>query len=392
MADLYLSAPGLVSPFGLGLEANAEALFTGQSGLVARNDLLLGRTAWVGAVTADLPPLPADFEQQDCRNNRMLRLAMEQIRPQLDEALAAYGAERIAVVLGSSTAGMDKGEAALAHWQREGALPADFDYERQALGSVARFAADYLGIKGPAYSISTACSSSGKAFASGQRLIKAGLADAVLVGGVDSLCRLTLNGFKALESVAPGPCTPFGEGRQGISIGEGAAVFLLSKKKGEVRLAGVGESSDGYHISAPEPEGKGARLAMDQALAQAGIQYGDIGYVNLHGTGTPKNDEMEAGLMARCFGAATKVSTSKAQVGHALGAAGALEAAFGYLALTDPEGRLPPQLWRGPQDPALPELNYAALGDRQPVRYLMSNSYAFGGSNVSVVLANDTRN
>lgn len=387
MTDLYLSAPGIVCPLGAALAPVAEALFAGHSGLVSQDGLLAGRSTWVGAITAALPAVPSRLERLDCRNNRILMLALDQIAPAIDAAKARHGAARVGVVLGSSTAGIDKGELALKSWQQEGQLPADFHYEVQTLGSVARFAAQYLGLEGPCYSLSTACSSSGKAFASAQRLIAAGLADAVVVGGVDSLCRLTLNGFTALESIAPGPCAPFTEGRQGISIGEGAAVFLLSKAPGAVRLAGVGESSDGYHISAPDPAGGGARRAMDQALAQAGIDPAQIDYVNLHGTGTPKNDEMEGHLMAGYFPHRPWVSTSKAQVGHALGAAGALEAAFCYLALT--QDRLPPQLWRGEPDPQLPALRFARPNQQAPVRYAMSNSYAFGGSNVSVILAHE---
>ncbi|WP_417360340.1 MULTISPECIES: beta-ketoacyl-ACP synthase [Gammaproteobacteria] len=388
MNELYLSAPGLVTPLGSDVATVCKALFAGQSGLCQMPGLLLGDApTWVGAVTEPLAPLPEAFAALDCRNNRMLRQALDQIKDAIEAAKADYGAARVAVVLGSSTAGIDVGEKALAQWQASGELPDDFQYEVQTLGSVARFAGAYLGVSGPCYTLSTACSSAGKAFASARRLILAGLADAVVVGGADSLCRLTLNGFAALESISAGPCAPFSQGRQGISIGEGAAVFLLSRRKGAVKLAGVGESSDGYHISAPDPKGTGARLAMNEALAQAGIGEQDVGYVNLHGTGTPKNDEMEAHLVADFFSAAPWVSTSKAQIGHCLGAAGALEAAFCYLALC--HGKVPPQLWRGQYDSALPPLRFADAGQDAALRHVMSNSYAFGGSNVSVILSHE---
>ncbi|WP_115718760.1 beta-ketoacyl-ACP synthase [Gallaecimonas mangrovi] len=386
MSDLYLSAPSLLTPIGHSVEAVATSLFSGKVGLTAQQGLLLDETpAWVGKVTAPLSPLPAAFSHLDCRNTRMLRQVLDGLKADIDWAMAEYGQDRIGVVLGSSTAGIDVGEQALVHWQQHRRLPESFNYDVQTLGSVARFASDYLGISGPSYTLSTACSSSGKAFASAWRLIQTGLADAVVVGGVDSLCRLTLNGFSALESVSSKLCSPFSEGRQGINIGEGAAVFLLSRRNSAVKLAGVGESSDGYHISAPDPEGKGAELAMNQALAQAGLDVSNIDYVNLHGTGTVKNDAMEAALVARFFSHKPLVSSSKAQVGHCLGAAGALEAAFCYLALL--ANTAPPQVWQAPYDSQLPPLNFAEVGQQTPLRHVMSNSYAFGGSNVSVIFS-----
>ncbi|WP_406662847.1 beta-ketoacyl-ACP synthase [Gallaecimonas sp. GXIMD1310] len=388
MSNLYLSAPSMVTPLGHEPEDIASALFAGRSGLVQKADLLLdGTLAWVGAVQSPLAPLPEAFSGLDCRNNRMLRQALDGLQAELEWAKAAYGRDRIAVVLGSSTAGIDVGERALAQWQNTGALPAGFNYNVQTLGSVAQFASDYLGVSGPAYTLSTACSSSGKAFASARRLMNSGLADAVVVGGVDSLCRLTVNGFSALESVSATPCSPFSQDRQGINIGEGAAVFLLSRRHSPVSLAGVGESSDGYHISAPDPDGHGARLAMQQAISAAGITAEAIDYVNLHGTGTVKNDEMEAKLMTRFFAHQPWVSSSKAQIGHCLGAAGALEAAFCYLALS--RQTLLPQVSHKPYDSSLPALKFAKPGQAAPLRHVMSNSYAFGGSNVSVILSHE---
>ncbi|WP_341503737.1 beta-ketoacyl-[acyl-carrier-protein] synthase family protein [Gallaecimonas sp. GXIMD4217] len=387
MDKLYLSAPGILCALGNDKEQVAEGLFAGdRSGLVQRDDLLMTGPAIVAAVQGELPALPEALGAFDCRNSRILAAALAQIRPDIEAARARHGAGRIAVVLGSSTAGIDEGEKALARYLADASLPQNYDYTKQTLGSVAEFAGRYLELEGPCYTISTACSSAGKAFASGARLIRAGLADAVVVGGVDSLCRLTLNGFNALESVSAGPCSPFSEGRSGITIGEGAGVFLLSREPGRVALTGFGEASDGYHISAPEPEGKGAWAAMAAALAMAGLSVGDIDYINLHGTGTPKNDAMEAALVSSRFPHGPRASSSKGQVGHCLGAAGAIEAALCYLALTDGQGRLPPHCMGGHWDPALPALNLADGQPGQPIRRAMSNSYAFGGSNVSLIL------
>ncbi|HEX7969799.1 MAG TPA: beta-ketoacyl synthase N-terminal-like domain-containing protein, partial [Stellaceae bacterium] len=246
-------------------------------------------------------------------------------------------------------------------------------------------------VSGPAYTIATACSSSGKIFASAQRLIDAALCDAALVGGADTLCRLTLNGFHSLEALAADYCNPFSRNRDGINIGEGAAIFLMSREPARVALLGVGESSDAYHVSAPDPEGTGAMRAMDLALAAARLPASAIDYVNLHGTATPLNDAMEGRAAAALFGNGIPCSSTKAMTGHMLGAAGAGEAGFLWLTL-DPDfsdGALPPHLWDGAADPEIPALNLVPPATRMPITgrsAMLSNSFAFGGSNVAVVL------
>ena len=291
-------------------------------------------------------------------------------------------------MLGTSTSGISAGEDALAAFAREGRMPGAYHYRQQEIGTAAEFAARYLNLTGLRYTISTACSSSAKAFASAWRLLDAGRCDAAIVGGVDSLCKLTLNGFDALESLAPDRCNPFSANRRGLNIGEGACVFVVSKAPAAVRLCGVGESSDGYHISAPDPSGRGAEAAIHAALAQAGAQPTAVGYVNLHGTATPKNDEMEGQVMARVFGVDVPCSSTKSLTGHTLGAAGALELGLCWLLLDDANAqrRLPVHTWDGARDPHLPAINLVRDDARWERDLFVSNSFAFGGSNAAIAV------
>ena len=227
---------------------------------------------------------------------------------------------------------------------------------------------------------------------SARTLLLADLADAVIVGGVDSLCRLTLNGFHALESTAAGHCQPFSRLRDGINIGEGAALFLLQKDGAGISLYGAGASSDAHHMSAPQPQGEGAMRAIKQALTTAGISAQQLGYINLHGTATPLNDSMESQAMAALGLTDTPASSSKGMTGHTLGAAGAIEAALCWLLLSDYNSgqHLIPHCWDGQADPALPALNLVPAGQQQPVQYCLSNSFAFGGNNVALILGKTT--
>ena len=380
----HIQALGIVSPLGAGLEATRRGLFAGDtSGMRVESGWLPNAPACVGPVTAELAPLPAALVEWDCRNNRLLAAAALQIRPAIDAALARHGAHRVALVVGTSTSGIAAGEDAMAAKIRDGAFPRGFSYRQQEIGGTAPFGARLLGVRGPCYTVSTACTSGAKALLAARRLLELGLCDAAIAGGVDTLCRLTVGGFASLESTSPKLCNPLSRNRSGINIGEGAALFLLGREEAAVRLAGGGESSDAHHLSAPDPQGAGAEIAMRAALADAGVSAGDIGYVNLHATATRKNDEMESRVMARVFPAGTPVSGTKPLTGHALGAAGALEAAFCWLALTD--GRLPPHVWDGEADPDLPALRIAMKGERLASRMVMSNSFAFGGSNASLI-------
>jgi len=382
----YLQAVGIISALGEGLEATRRALFAGDtSGMKVESGWLPSAPACVGRVTSELAPLPSPLAEYDCRNNRLLAAAAAQIRPAIDAALGRHGPPRVAIVIGTSTSGIASGEDAMAARLRDGAFPASFSYKQQEIGATAPLAARLLGARGPAYTVSTACTSGAKALLAARRLLELGLCDAAIAGGVDTLCRLTVGGFAALESTSRERCNPLSRNRNGINIGEGAALFLLGREPAPVALAGGGESSDAHHLSAPDPEGTGAEAAMRAALADAGAQPADIGYVNLHATATRKNDEMESRVMARVFPAGTPVSGTKPLTGHALGAAGALEAAFCWLALTD--GRLPPHIWDGEADPDLPALRVVAQGERLSSRRVMSNSFAFGGSNASLIFS-----
>lgn len=389
---LYLNALGIASPLGIGKEEVAHNLFAGSAaGLVWRDGLIPDRAVRVGAVADDLPAPPDRLSAVDCRNNRLALAAVQEIEPAIAAAARRYGGERIAVVMGTSTAGMAEGEAAAAEHRQSGRWPERYRYSQQELGNLAAFVSDYLCLGGPRYTLSTACSSSGKAFASAARLISLGLADAAVVGGADTLCRLTANGFQSLEAIAADRCNPFSRHRDGITIGEGAAVFLLSREPSRVALLGVGESSDAHHVSAPDPAGNGALRAMRMSLAVAGLPPDAIDYVNLHGTATPLNDIAEGRAVAALFDSKTPCSSSKPLTGHMLGAASAGEAGLLWLAL-DPDfsdGALPPHVWDGVADPEIPPLALVTAATRLPPRRrsaMLSNSFAFGGSNVAIVL------
>ena len=314
---LTLSALGIVNALGVGAAAVAERLFAPAPGewwqagaLAPRADIVPGATLWVGAVTADLPEVPGGLHHHACRNNQLALAALEQMRAPIAAAIARYGAGRIAVILGTSTSGMAEGEAGLAAWMRDGNWPNGFAYSQQEPGNLALFVADLLGLGGPASTVHTACSSSGKAIASAERLIRAGFCDAAIVGGADSLCGTTLHGFFSLEALSHRPLNAFSANRDGTCIGEGAALFLLEPGVGPVALLGVGESSDAHHISAPEPEGQGARAAMQAALDMAGLAADGVGYINLHGTGTRLNDAMEGRAVASAAPTSRVVATA----------------------------------------------------------------------------------
>lgn len=388
----YLNALGLLCALGEGKQAVADALFAGDtSGMRAEEGWVNDRSLTVGAVHVDLPAMPAGFESSHSRNNQLLLAAAQQIEPELRAAITRFGAQRVGLVLGTSTSGIREAGEHIAHHLNEGALPAEYNYAQQEMAAPANFLADWLGLSGPVYCQSTACTSSARAMLSAHRLLSQGLCDAVICGGVDSLCRLTLNGFSSLEAVCAEPCNPFSVNRHGINIGEAAALFLMTREYGPIAFFGGGATSDAYHISAPHPEGLGARAAMEKALANAGIAASEIDYLNLHGTATRHNDVMESKAVHALFPAGLPCSSSKPMTGHTLGAAGALEAAFCWLTLSEynRDGLLPPHLWDGQHDPELAPLELVQPGARlarNQGRYLMSNSFAFGGNNVALIL------
>jgi 3-oxoacyl-[acyl-carrier-protein] synthase-1 len=387
----FLSALGIVNALGAGAGTVATRLFAGDSRqMISEDGWLPGSPVRVGRVQAALPEISPELSAYESRASRLLLAAFEQIRGEVDEAIGRFGPARIGIVLGTSTSGIDEGEAAIAAQRKSGALPPGYRYARQELGAPALFLAQYLGVTGPAFCVSTACTSSAKALVSARGLLRLGLCDAVITGGVDALCKLTVNGFAALGLVSPSLCKPMSHNRDGINIGEGAALFLMTREAGKgakIALLGAGESSDAYHSSAPHPDGIGAASAMRAALADAGLETKEVDYLNLHATATKQNDAMESLAVSHVFPDGVAASGAKAMTGHTLGAAGATELAFCWLALCD--GRLPPHVWDGKADPTLPRLDLVEKGRRfarGSGRACLSNSFAFGGNNVCLLI------
>ena len=386
----YLNDLGVLCTLGIDKKQIVDTLLTRDRDIPLQEKLFSSRgDQYVGSIHAILPELPSRLERFDCRNNRLALAALEQLRPALDEAITRYGKSRIGVVMGTSTSGIAATEEAVRAIALRGVYPPGYHAIRGGLGGLGEFVGAYLGAAGPVSTVSTACSSSGNAVLSARRLLNLGLCDAVVVGGVDSLCELTLQGFGALEALSSGYCKPLTADRDGINIGEAAAIFLLSREPHGARLMGGAASSDAYHISAPHPQGEGAFQAMQGALLNGAISASEVDYLNLHGTGTPHNDSMECAAVARLFGGNTPCSSTKALTGHTLGAASALELALCWLLLNHrTHWRLPPALHTGEIDPQLATVRLAGVGDDLACRptICMSNSFAFGGSNVSLLI------
>ncbi|WP_022941517.1 beta-ketoacyl-[acyl-carrier-protein] synthase family protein [Psychromonas hadalis] len=340
-----------------------------------------GKETVVGRVKGCLPEIEATFIHKNSRNNRLALSSLLQIKTQIERAIKQFGAERIAVIVGTSTSGISDGEIALA-----ANFPDDYHYHQQEVGNLGQFVADYFAISGPTYTLSTACSSSGRVFLSAKRMLNAGLVDAVIVGGCDTLCKLTLNGFHGLEALSTTVCLPFSENRKGINIGEASAFMLLSKHKNDSGLAllGVGDSSDAHHISAPHPDGKGAIEAMQKALQEAQLSRDDIGYINAHGTATKLNDAMEAKAIYSVFADGVPVSSTKPLTGHTLGAASMVEALISCLVLTE-KLDLPEQINDGCFDGSLAPICFVKKGQSLKYPAILSNSFAFGGNNISLI-------
>ena len=326
------------------------------------------------------------------RVNALLAAACDQILPEVDETVRRYGRENVAVLVGSTDNGSEENTAALRERFRNGRFPDGYSLLQTQVYLPARFVSDYLGLANMAASVSTACASSASAIATARNLIETGLCTAAVVGGADIVSESVLSGFHALEAVDPGRCNPFSKNRRGINLGEGAALFILGPDPLDgtgIRLLGAGETSDAHHMTAPAPGGEGAQRAMRRALEEAGIAPADIDYVNLHGTGTLLNDSMESRAVRAVFADGVPCSSTKSMVGHTLGAAGAMELGFCWLALSgaNTARELPPHVWDGEPDPALPALDLVPAHRRAAhLATCMSNSFAFGGCNVSLVI------
>jgi 3-oxoacyl-[acyl-carrier-protein] synthase-1 len=392
MTLLPITHATLTTALGAGLQAHVAALEDGRGGLKPCDFEDVELPGWIGEVEGvDRQPLPATLARFDCRNHRLAWLALQQdgFAAAVADARERWGTHRVAVLLGTSTSGILETEHAYRRRGADGALPPDFRYaQTHSTGALAGFVAEALHLAGPQWVVSTACSSSAKVFGDAARLIEAGWIDAAVVGGVDSLCLTTLYGFHSLQLFAPDVCRPWDAHRGGVSLGEGAAFALLQRQAPQGgrplgRLLGVGESSDAYHMSSPNPEGAHAAAAMRQALAEAGLAPQDIDYINLHGTGTPSNDAAEDRAVQSVFGRDLPCSSTKGATGHTLGAAGGVEAVISLLALR--HGFMPGGLNVREADPAL-GVHYLRENRRAPLAHVLSNSFGFGGSNVSLVL------
>lgn len=386
----YLSEPGIHCALGNSAQDLRNALVVnGQPVPNPAEIFQRRRDRWVAQACTDLPSLPRALADFDCRNNRLAASALEQIGPAIDAAVSRYGKSRVAVLMATSTSGIAQSEAAVSAFAQDAQYPAGYHAIQGVLGGLGEFVSAYLRTTGPCYTLSTACASSASAILSARRLLQLDLCDAVVVGGVDSLCEMTLQGFAALEALSSSYCKPFSTDRDGINLGEAAAIFLLGREPAEVTLSGGAASSDAHHISAPHPEGRGAFQAMTGALGDAGLEAADINYLNLHGTGTVQNDSMEAVAVNKAFGSSVPCSSSKSMTGHTLGASGALELSICWLLLTQTDNwRFPPTLYAAEKDESLSQIRLTGASESapKPPKYCMSNSFAFGGSNVSLII------
>ena len=350
------------SALGRGNSETLENLLASRApGMTEISGDIPGRSIWFGQIAGGIPE--ASDESPNLRANMLLKMAVDAERGRFAALVGKYGAKRVGIVLGASNTGVDEAERHVDKWLDSGEKPADFDFSELELGTPAAYLKSVLGTEGPAYVISTACSSSAKAFGAARRLVSFGICDAVVTGGVDGRCRFAMNGFHALGALSEGRCRPLAPDRDGINLGEAVALFALERERADadVFLAGVGESSDAYHATAPDPDGLGAEASMRAAIADAALDPAQIDYVNLHGTGTRANDDMEMKAVARVFGGAARMpccESTKSFTGHCLGAAGAIEAALCCL-----------------------------LVSAGKCRAALSNSFAFGGSNASVVIS-----
>lgn len=394
ITPLPITAYSVSCASGTGTQRLYDALISGQTCLRSPRLITTGFPACTGEITDEiLPALDPQLVSYSTRNTRIALAALDHpddgLRSAVERAVQRYGSDRIGVVIGTSTSGIYETENCYIDLEKNHRLPDYFSFTTQHVWSAtANYLKLELGLCGPCYAISTACSSSSKTLASAQRLIATGVCDAVLTGGVDSLCRLTLNGFKSLDIMSETPCTPLDRNRNGISIGEGAGLLLLEKPHDEhaacVHLLGCGESSDAYHMTAPHPEGRGAIAAMHDALAQASIEACQIDYVNLHATGTVLNDQAEMRAMETVFGSEIYCSGTKGLIGHTLGAAGGIESIIGCLSLVK---RFRPGTCGLDQPEESFHTHIVKTSETDiPVNAVMNNNFGFGGNNTSLVL------
>ena len=392
---LFLSEPGIACAAGTTAADFWRALTTGSQDGLVKVKTHSGREFYAAKV--DDGALKKTGARYDMRAIQIEDCALEQIAPAVEAAKQKYGAARIAVCVGCCDNGSEFSVAGHREYFEKGAFPKNYSLEIQSADYPATYIKEKFGLAGPAYVFATACSSSGSAIIKAAQLIKAGIVDAAICGGVDVASDTVLLGFDSLEAVSENKTNPFSAARSGITLGEGAAFFLLSKDKGPVELLGWGESADASHMTAPLADGSGAFCAMKEALAFAGLDASKIDYVNLHGTGTRLNDSMEAKAVAQVFGSlaeAVPASSTKPMTGHTLGASSAVELAACWLSIVNndkkssAEIKLPLHVYDGNYDPDLPRLNLIGPETKfnKRINVCMSNSFGFGGCNVSLII------
>ncbi|AFU20050.1 3-oxoacyl-[acyl-carrier-protein] synthase [Actinobacillus suis H91-0380] len=399
---LFLSRPAMISALGDDLNTHLDVLLNNKPSPLAATDIpysahgIIGQEKMLGEVKETLREFPVDLPAEHrSRNNQLLWHVLAQIEPQIEQVITRFGKQRVAVVMGTSTTGVDENipvfQYAAEHNDWSGK---PFWQQQQYFSAPADFVAYQYGVQSASYGISTACTSGARALISAARLLKANLCDAVICGGVDTLSPLTISGFSSLEVLSDQRTNPLSANRNGINIGEAATAFIMTREaidEHRIELLGYGASSDAYHMSSPHPEGIGAISAFENALKSAALLANQIGWINLHGTGTVHNDQMETLAVAKVFGNHTACTTTKPYTGHTLGAAGALEAAILWAVISrtyNPQGILPPQLWDGMRDESLPEILITDEHSRWlPGRRLgASSSFAFGGNNAVLIL------
>ncbi|SKA60636.1 3-oxoacyl-[acyl-carrier-protein] synthase-1 [Succinivibrio dextrinosolvens DSM 3072] len=385
---IYINCYASISALGNTKDTIIKSLSSEKKAyLTARSDMINGgKTAYYGCVeNCELPDI-SEYKEHNTRNNRFLAYLCEELKEQIKYFTDKYAPDRIGVVMGTSTSGLSESEEEIKRFKESNVRSDDYFYSFQEFGDPAMFLSEYLKISGPSYTISTACSSSSRALVSARRLIESGLCDVVIAGGADTLCTVPINGFNSMGLISSNPCTPFCEGRDGISIGEAGGLMVLSKEKSNLTLRGIGESSDAYHVSSPDPTGEGAVSAMKMALEDAKLTPSDIGYINLHGTATKLNDAMEAKAVASVFGDKVPCSSTKYMTGHTLGAAGILESCI-LCYILENNLTLPIQSTSIRNlDKELDDCGLITQRIKANKPYMMSNSFAFGGNNASVII------
>ncbi|MCR5724125.1 MAG: 3-oxoacyl-ACP synthase [Treponema sp.] len=399
---IYLSKPGIICSAGTGIDAVWAKSVSGERA-ITRITTAPGQQFYAAMIPES--ELHATGDRFDMRSLQIEQAALEQIQDEVRMVIDRYGKDQIAVCVGSCDNGSQLSTPAHRANIENGAFPPDYDLLVQTAGYPAAFAARFFGLdsqpqsaRAPVLGFATACASSASAIIKAAQLIKSGICKAAIAGGMDMVSDTVVLGFHSLEAVSPEKTNPFSKNRSGITLGDGAAFFVLSaeplfapSEAESVVLLGYGESSDAEHMTAPKADGSGAFQAMTEALARANLTPSDIDYVNAHGTGTHLNDSMESRGIAAVFGeraSTVPVSSTKAIMGHTLGAAGAVEAALCYKAVKDGVRSLPVHVWDGERDDELPALHFVKKGEQteKPVRICMSNSFAFGGCNACLII------